>query len=119
MTNFWQTSYVQRYHDTKRDQESKLRAHIDRALAEDHPDDDDKDAVFEIDVPDHLPTSPLCPLSPKHKSGGRGICPLHGRRGDKRKGQTRTGSLGAGGTKREPEIVFDSGVGGSFVTPAG
>jgi len=34
---------------------------------------------FVFDVPDHFPSSPLCPMHPKHKSGGRGICPLHGR----------------------------------------
>ncbi|KAF2091641.1 hypothetical protein K490DRAFT_61074 [Saccharata proteae CBS 121410] len=34
---------------------------------------------FEWDVPEHLPGSPLCPLSPKHKSGGKGICVYHGR----------------------------------------
>lgn len=35
---------------------------------------------FQIDVPDHLPNSPLCPLHPKNKSGGTGICVYHGRR---------------------------------------
>ncbi|KAF2489542.1 hypothetical protein BU16DRAFT_567714 [Lophium mytilinum] len=34
---------------------------------------------FDWIVPDHLPGSPLCPLSPKHKSGGLGICVYHGR----------------------------------------
>ena len=33
----------------------------------------------EVDVPDHLPTSPLCPRHPKHKLRGRGVCPMHGR----------------------------------------
>ena len=33
----------------------------------------------EVDVPDHLPTSPLCPRHPKHKTKGKGICPMHGR----------------------------------------
>ncbi|GME26225.1 hypothetical protein GTA08_BOTSDO03663 [Neofusicoccum parvum] len=46
--------------------------------------DVDVDAVggpaFAWDVPEHLPGSPLCPLSPKHKSGGKGICVYHGRR---------------------------------------
>lgn len=31
-----------------------------------------------LDIPDHLPTSPLCPRHPKHKSGGKGVCPMHG-----------------------------------------
>lgn len=35
---------------------------------------------FELDVPEHLPSSPLCPANPKHKSGGTGICVYHGRR---------------------------------------
>ena len=35
---------------------------------------------FQLDVPDHLPNSPLCPLHPKNKSGGTGICVYHGRR---------------------------------------
>ncbi|KAF2141427.1 uncharacterized protein K452DRAFT_288123 [Aplosporella prunicola CBS 121167] len=42
------------------------------------------DVDFEWDVPEHLPGSPLCPLSPKHKSGGKGICVYHGRRKTKR-----------------------------------
>lgn len=33
----------------------------------------------EVDVPDHLPSSLLCPRHPKHKSGGTGVCPVHGR----------------------------------------
>lgn len=35
---------------------------------------------FQLDVPDHLPNSPLCPRHPKNKSGGTGICVYHGRR---------------------------------------
>ncbi|KAI4135543.1 MAG: hypothetical protein LQ347_000577 [Umbilicaria vellea] len=35
---------------------------------------------FQLDIPDHLPNSPLCPLHPKNKSGGTGICVYHGRR---------------------------------------
>jgi hypothetical protein len=34
--------------------------------------------VFDIETPDHLPSSPLCPMNPKHKSGGIGICAHHG-----------------------------------------
>lgn len=30
-------------------------------------------------IPEHLPNSPLCPRNPKHKSGGTGTCPYHGR----------------------------------------
>ena len=35
---------------------------------------------FEFHIPEHLPTSPLCPRNPKHSSGGRGICVYHGRK---------------------------------------
>ena len=35
---------------------------------------------FVHEVPDHLSNSPLCPLHPKNKSGGYGVCPLHGER---------------------------------------
>ncbi|MCJ1485548.1 hypothetical protein MMC06_005723 [Schaereria dolodes] len=35
--------------------------------------------TFELNVPEHLPNSPLCPKNPKHPSGGNGICVYHGR----------------------------------------
>ncbi|KAL8785658.1 MAG: hypothetical protein Q9213_003217 [Squamulea squamosa] len=35
--------------------------------------------AFELNVPEHLPSSPLCPRHPKHKSGGKGVCVYHGR----------------------------------------
>lgn len=35
---------------------------------------------FEIDIPEHYPSSPLCPMNPLHPSGGTGICVYHGRR---------------------------------------
>lgn len=54
-----------------------FRQRIDRILGE--PDDEDGIRGFTLDIPDHLPSSPLCPLNPKHKSGGKTICPLHGR----------------------------------------
>lgn len=34
---------------------------------------------FELNVPEHLPGSPLCPKSPLHSSGGKGVCVYHGR----------------------------------------
>ena len=34
---------------------------------------------FELNVPEHLLGSPLCPRSPLHPSGGKGICVYHGR----------------------------------------
>ncbi|KAF9881840.1 hypothetical protein CkaCkLH20_00986 [Colletotrichum karsti] len=35
---------------------------------------------FEFDIPEHLPSSPMCPSNPKHSSGGKGLCVYHGRR---------------------------------------
>lgn len=34
---------------------------------------------LEATVPEHFPNSPLCPRHPKHRSGGTGECPYHGR----------------------------------------
>ena len=34
---------------------------------------------FAASVPEHLPNSPLCPRHPKHRSGGKGVCPYHGK----------------------------------------
>ncbi|KAK1699859.1 hypothetical protein BDP55DRAFT_209391 [Colletotrichum godetiae] len=34
---------------------------------------------FEFDLPEHLPSSPMCPANPKHSSGGVGVCVYHGR----------------------------------------
>jgi parafibromin len=36
--------------------------------------------TFELDLPEHLPNSPLCPKNPKYQSGRTGICVYHGRR---------------------------------------
>ena len=35
--------------------------------------------MFDWDVPDHLPSSPLCPANPRHRGGGSGVCVYHGR----------------------------------------
>lgn len=35
---------------------------------------------FELNTPEHFPSSPLCPKHPKHASGGSGVCVYHGRR---------------------------------------
>lgn len=40
----------------------------------------DAQRPFDLNVPDHLPNSPLCPRNPKHRSGGNGICVYHGRK---------------------------------------
>ena len=39
--------------------------------------DDDKAIAEEWGIPEHLPSSPLCPRNPKHPSGGTGFCPYH------------------------------------------
>lgn len=44
------------------------------------PDEFDTPRIVEQNVPEHLAGSPLCPMHPKHKTGGWGICPYHGRR---------------------------------------
>lgn len=118
MTDFWQTSYVQRYMDNKRHDEALVRAHINAALENHNSEDDDPEAVFEIDVPDHLPNSPLCPKDLRHKHHGKGICPMHGRRkkGDPaiaklhnaRLEGPRSGSIASAPPRREPEIVYES-----------
>ncbi|TKA53768.1 hypothetical protein B0A49_12046 [Cryomyces minteri] len=57
-----------------------FRVRMDEILNDDDDLDGDHDVPFVLDVPDHLPNSPLCPLSPKHKSGGKAVCPSHGRK---------------------------------------
>ncbi|RYP72068.1 hypothetical protein DL770_008025 [Monosporascus sp. CRB-9-2] len=37
-------------------------------------------SAFQFDLPEHLPSSPMCPANKKHKSGGTGVCVYHGRR---------------------------------------
>ena len=34
---------------------------------------------FDLDVPEHLPNSPLCPRNPRNAANGKGICVYHGR----------------------------------------
>ncbi|KAI1149748.1 hypothetical protein F4825DRAFT_453134 [Nemania diffusa] len=36
-------------------------------------------AAFRFDMPEHLPSSPMCPANKRHKSGGTGVCVYHGR----------------------------------------
>ena len=45
-------------------------------------------------IPEHLPNSPLCPRNPKHKSGGTGTCPYHGRNKSTPSDTEQTNSLG-------------------------
>jgi hypothetical protein len=46
---------------------------------------EDEEEELASDVPEHLPSSPLCPLNPKNLMYGQLLCPIH----DK-------GSVGAG-----------------------
>lgn len=36
--------------------------------------------AFDFDLPEHLPSSPMCPANKRHRSGGTGVCVYHGRR---------------------------------------
>lgn len=38
-----------------------------------------EEQMADMNVPEHLPSSPLCPRHEKHKSGGKGVCWMHGR----------------------------------------
>lgn len=98
-----------------------MRAHISKARAEEDSDYEDVDAeeLLRLDVPDHLPGSPLCPLHVVNAGSRRGksICPLHGSRKTmfdqalKRKSKVGGPRASVVWSKREPEIVFDSGDG--------
>jgi parafibromin len=33
-----------------------------------------KSVLFEFNLPEHLPTSPMCPANPKNASSGKGVC---------------------------------------------
>ncbi|KAJ3518316.1 hypothetical protein NM208_g14558 [Fusarium decemcellulare] len=45
-----------------------------------HRDHFEQIAAFEFQVPEHLPSSPICPANKNHASGGTGLCVYHGRR---------------------------------------
>ncbi|KAI2624171.1 hypothetical protein GGR54DRAFT_564374 [Hypoxylon sp. NC1633] len=57
-------------------------------------------AAFEFDLPEHLPTSPMCPTNKRHKSGGTGVCVYHGRR-KKSGGKSDVGENDDDGEDRE------------------
>ncbi|KAF4335947.1 hypothetical protein FBEOM_10216 [Fusarium beomiforme] len=44
---------------------------------------------FQFQLPEHLPSSPMCPTNEKHISGGTGVCVYHGRR----KGASKLGGV--------------------------
>lgn len=116
VTAFHQTPYSQRYGDTRRAKMSLIRSYVEETLKDD---DDDESASFsfELNVPEHLPGSPLCPLSPKHESGGKAICPIHRRkRTSVAGGKNLTKKTTA---KPEPRIVYESESPGDVTTPEG
>lgn len=49
-------------------------------LTIDDEDDDEEGEKSHVDIPDHLPSSPLCPLNPKYRGVHLVECPLHGKR---------------------------------------
>ncbi|KAH8173374.1 RNA polymerase II accessory factor, Cdc73 [Sarocladium implicatum] len=53
--------------------------------------------LFEFDVQEHLPNSPLCPTNSRHVGGGAGVCVYHGRRRTEPTGGTEC-SAGSSGT---------------------
>ncbi|KJZ77949.1 hypothetical protein HIM_02586 [Hirsutella minnesotensis 3608] len=63
------------------------------------------DLEFQFDIPEHLPTSPLCPANSRHKSGGTGVCVYHGR------GKPRSMSVFRDAADRNPMGRRDSHAG--------
>ena len=104
VTGFLQTPFSQRYGDARRAKMSQIRSYVEETLKEE--DDDSTLQPFELDVPEHLPSSPLCPLSSKHKSGGKAICPIHRRK--KTKVAPSAGPIAKASHKQAPRIVFES-----------
>lgn len=104
VTDFQQTPFSQRYGDTRRTKMSRMRTYLDEALKE--SEDDDAAALLIFDVPEHLPNSPLCPLNPKHPSGGKAICPVHGRR-KTILATSPAGSLAHKSERQSPKIMFE------------
>jgi hypothetical protein len=104
ITGFQQTPFSQRYGDARRAKMSQIRSYMEDTL---HEDEDDEGSAFPfvLNVPDHLPNSPLCPLSAKHSSGGKAICPIHRR---KRTTVNMPPSRPMKVLRQGPTIVFES-----------
>lgn len=116
VTGFQQTPFSQRYGDARRAKQTQMRAYIwDETLREDDdPPFGSMGHGFELSVPEHLTNSPLCPLNEKHRSGGKAICPIHGRKkmsvnSHPLKGRAAARRDGNRSGRREPTIVFESG----------
>ncbi|KAI0435339.1 hypothetical protein F5Y09DRAFT_2518 [Xylaria sp. FL1042] len=61
----------------------------------------DQRTPFKFDMPEHLPSSPMCPTNKRHKSGGTGVCVYHGRA--KRQVRTLSGGESPGGRRGRGE----------------
>ncbi|KAK0290409.1 hypothetical protein LTR35_002352 [Friedmanniomyces endolithicus] len=109
VTNFYQTPYSQRVANNRRTELNQIKVFVEEALLDDN---DDTIMGFELNVPDHLPSSLLCPLNPKHKSGGNAICPMHGRKKLRAPGLSKA-QTSAAAKNGGPRIVYE-GVAGEL-----
>ncbi|KAK0940315.1 hypothetical protein LTR29_008054 [Friedmanniomyces endolithicus] len=103
VTNFYQTPYSQRVANNRRTELNQIKVFVEEALLDDN---DDTIMGFELNVPDHLPSSLLCPLNPKHKSGGNAICPMHGRKKLRAPGLSKA-QTSAAAKNGGPRIVYE------------
>ena len=117
VTDFHQTPYSQRYGDARRAKMAQIRSYVDEVLGSNDYDSATK-LPFELNVPDHLPSSPLCPLNARRNSTSPVLCPMHGRKGSQVKPTTRASTIRGRATRRDeptrtsshqPTIVFESG----------
>ncbi|KAK1069488.1 hypothetical protein LTR12_004534 [Friedmanniomyces endolithicus] len=103
VTNFYQTPYSQRVANNRRTELNQIKVYVEEALLDDN---DDTIMGFELNVPDHLPSSLLCPLNPRHKSGGNAICPMHGRKKIRTPGLSKA-QISAASKNGGPRIVYE------------
>ncbi|KAK0967027.1 hypothetical protein LTS16_007218 [Friedmanniomyces endolithicus] len=103
VTNFYQTPYSQRVANNRRTELNQIKVYVEEALLDDN---DDTIMGFELNVPDHLPSSLLCPLNPRHKSGGNAICPMHGRKKLRTPGLSKAQTMAAS-KNGGPRIVYE------------
>lgn len=119
VTDFQQTPFSQRYGDARRAKQTLMRAYIwDETLRDDDTSFGSVEPLFELNIPDHLTSSPLCPLNEKHRSGGKAICPIHGRKkmvvnAYPPRARAASGRDGNRVGRREPTIVFESSTRGN------
>ncbi|KAI0544179.1 hypothetical protein F4679DRAFT_589731 [Xylaria curta] len=69
---------------------------------------DQRAAGFRFDLPEHLPSSPMCPANKRHKSGGTGVCVYHGR-AKKKKKSSSSGNYEGGEASEDDEDCEDDG----------